>query len=89
MKTPRFSHFNTYKISLLAQIGLLYLLVTGTLPWLQYVLIGVIVVERAFVSLLLWIVARLQKEMAQKLMQAIQQSQASGTPIQRPFDQEA
>jgi hypothetical protein len=89
MKTPRFSHFNTYKISLLAQIGLLYLLVTGTLPWLQYVLIGVIVVERAFVSLLLWIVARLQKEMAQKLMQAIQQSQASGMPIQRPFDQEA
>lgn len=80
--------FNTYKLSLFASLLLVYLLITNSMHWLVYVLVALIIVERAFVALLLWMVERMQKEMAKKLMDALAEAQKSGMPIRPPFDQE-
>jgi hypothetical protein len=79
---------DTYKLSLLASAALVYLLATNSLHWLTYVLVAVIVLERAFIAFVMWMATRIQKELATKLMGAIAEAQKTGMPIQPPFDQE-
>lgn len=78
---------NTYKLSLLASAALLYLLIADTMHWLTYVMVGIIIAERALVAFILWMVNKMQRDMAKKLMETIAEAQRTGQPITRPFDQ--
>jgi len=80
----KIKNVNTYKLSLLASAVVVYLLATGNTAWYLYVILGFIFVERAFIAFALWMVAKMQVELAKKVTDLLAEAaKAQGTT--RPF----
>jgi hypothetical protein len=58
-----------YPASLFVSLLVLYLIATDSHGWYIYILIGFIMVERALVAFVIWMLAKAQLAMVQKIME--------------------
>lgn len=63
-----------YPFSLFISVLVLYLIATDSHGWYIYLLIGFIMIERAFVAFAMWILAKAQKAMVEKISESLNEA---------------
>lgn len=77
-----------YPLALLISALVIYLIANDMHGWYIYVLLGFLILERAFLQLALWLLAKAQQRMAKHLQETLKEAMTQGFGQSTPFDQD-